>query len=224
MFDVRSLIIFLITATIILLIEMIFLARIFPRQKYIRVWVICYLTLLIAQLGLVLRGVIPDLISIVFANIFIALTYIGNIWAAEILIERKRYHIGRYATAMVLFSLLILYWGEITPSYYSRLFVTSFMYGGLSLIFGYIMVTRGSVKYKSCKWIGYLMIVNAAVLFIRVIAIFDSPGMDTLLSPSNLNIYSLWKSNILVVLFGCLTVKLALEVDTAEHRSTISAD
>ena len=75
MFDVRTLIIFMIAAAFILLIEMIVLARIFPQQRYLKIWILAYFILILSLIGFALRGLVSDFISIVVANSLIIVVF-----------------------------------------------------------------------------------------------------------------------------------------------------
>ena len=80
MFDIRILVLSTMLVSFTLLIEMIALARIFPRQNYLKFLIASYLLLTLAMLGWVLRGVLPDFISIVVAGFLIAAKYYINIY------------------------------------------------------------------------------------------------------------------------------------------------
>jgi hypothetical protein len=101
MFDVRILIFTTSLVTFILLIEMIVLSRVFPRQGYLKCLILGYGALTLAMFGWVLRDVVPDFISIVVANFLIAVKYYADICATEKLIGQNRYHFKYYAAVLI---------------------------------------------------------------------------------------------------------------------------
>ena len=216
MFDVRTLIIFMIAAAFILLIEMIVLARIFPQQRYLKIWILAYFILILSLIGFALRGLVSDFISIVVANSLIIVVFYCEIWASEILIKRYRYRFWQFSAGLILYAILFFYWSDVSPNFPIRVILSSTVIGALSFSFGWIMWRRGGLKYRNCKWIGAFMMTNAVLVCTRMVSLIDAPVFVSIMAPSNLAIYSLWRSILVAVLFGFFVILLALEIDAKE--------
>ncbi len=224
MFDIRILVLSTMLVSFILLIEMIVLARIFPRQNYLKFLIASYLLLTLAMLGWVLRGVLPDFISIVVAGFLIAAKYYIDICAAETLFGRNKYRINIYGPALILFAGAFYYYSAIEPNFSYRLILSAIFFGGLSFIFGWTLLKGSPQSYSAIKCLGGLAIVNALAIFARVVPGFFNLDQDSLMSFSGDKQIIFIIAILLTILYGFFIVMLALQIDAAEVKAQMTVD
>lgn len=183
--DIRTMIIILSVLTSCSVLVMIFIHKLHFSEKGTLYWACGSFLSACSFVLLSLRGVIPDFISIVFAN---TLTFYGF----GIVYSGMRIFVGRSSKLKIvlivplIFPPFLFWYSHIEPLLIVRTILVSFMYGAYSgLIAWELLKDVKSVNLKAQHFLGYVFAGNVvSVLIGNTLRFFQPPGDNFLQSGS----------------------------------------
>ena len=178
--DIRTLSFLAMLSSLLLAGGLLLVSRVIARDASLRLWTMGACANAMAFVLLALRGVVPDLISIVLAN---ALLVAGSLWLYfgnrefQGLPRRSHWYwlLGTGAVA------LLFHFTYLAPSLSMRIVVVSAAMAAVLFLSAYVLVASGNPRDRLVRWfVASAYLLAAAFLAVRAIAtaILDTPSQD----------------------------------------------
>lgn len=190
--DIRTLSFLAMLSSLLLAVGLLLVNRVICKEASLRLWAMGASANGVAFVLLALRGVVPDLLSIVLAN---TLLVVGSAWLyrGNCAYQGRKNGAPWYWLVVAVSAVLLVYFTYLAPSLSARIAVLS---GATALVLfasAQVLGASSDPRDRLVRWfVAGAFLVTAVSLAVRAIAmlILDSPGQDFMVLASPMHTYA----------------------------------
>lgn len=191
--DIRTLSFLATLGSLLLAVGLQVVHRVMAQDPSLRLWATGATINATAYVLLALRGVLPDVLSIVVGN---TLLVVGSAWLYRGNCQYQGCSPGRpwYWPLAAATALLLAYFSYVSPNLSARIVVLSAATALVSFLCGYVLVRPGESRDRTVRWcVAAIFLVTAIFMGLRALLTFltAAPGQDFMALTSPVHTFSL---------------------------------
>lgn len=221
--DLRSLVIMSGIMGLMLSVVLFFLRMGYPRSiRGLGLWAAAPALVFLSTLLFAGRGVLPDFVSIVIANLTLLIGVIGFHAGAELFLGREpswRW----WALLLALVTLPLTWYALVEPNYNARLILMCLVWAGIFLGMAWLVWRQGRPGF-STRFTAVVLVIHSVVLLLRFAAAWWTLPDEGLLTATHVQTLYVGSNAIMVLALGVGLILMASDRLRGEFEHLASRD